>query len=61
MDNKDIKEVREITGQTSLNNYIKVGWVLLDTFKKTNDNPNDQYMMYCIGWPRDLPAALPQN
>ena len=59
MEYKDITEVREITGESGVNNYLRAGWVILHTYTKLNDNPGDQFLMYSLGWPKSTPPVHP--
>ena len=59
MELQDVTEIREITGQSGVNAYLKAGWIILNTFTKTNDDPRDQFLMYSLGWPKGTPAVHP--
>ena len=48
---KDIAEVKELKVISDVNQHIKLGWKLLDTYKTISADQN-QSINYCLGWPK---------
>jgi len=56
-----IKEIYETNRHSVANDYIKEGWILINTYTSCNERPNDLTMFYVLGWPFNEPAKLPQK
>ena len=48
-----IHEIKEVVYPYDVNAHIKIGWVLLETFKVAIAQ-DTQAVNYIIGWPKDL-------
>lgn len=54
-DFQNISKVKELSLINDVNEHIKLGWKLLDTYKITASN-QVQTINYCLGWPKSTPA-----
>lgn len=50
-DFQNISKVKELSVINDVNEHIKLGWKLLDTYKSTASN-EVQTVNYCLGWPK---------
>lgn len=50
-DFQNISKVKELSVINDVNEHIKLGWELLDTYKTTGSNQL-QTISYCLGWPK---------
>ena len=54
-DFQNISKVKELSVFNDVNEHIKLGWKLLDTYKTTASN-QVQTINYCLGWPKSTPT-----
>lgn len=50
-DLQNIAQVKELSLINDVNEHIKLGWKLLNTYKTTNAS-QIQSINYCLGWPK---------
>ena len=54
-DFQNISKVIELSVINDVNEHIKLGWKLLDTYKSTGSSQL-QTINYCLGWPKSIPS-----
>jgi hypothetical protein len=72
MDLSEIRETRIIESMTDypggentdlLNEFLQVGWIILHVYIRINDKGStpQPYPCFVIGWPKEIPAKLPEG
>lgn len=58
----NIKKVVEFHQITNVNEYLKLGWILIETYKSL-EHPRfqDQMMNYVLGWAKDEDPVYPKS
>lgn len=54
---QNVKQVVEVTGQKTVNAYLELGWVVLNTVAEREGEAG--WIKYSLGWPNDLPVKKP--
>lgn len=60
----EIKRVFETESQNECNEYLELGWQLIEVYKTCYDPdafPNHQTVHYVLGWNKDEPAKKPPD
>jgi hypothetical protein len=60
MELSEIKEVVEINHPKRTNKYLKLGWILINTYTVCPDSDGHQTMRYVLGWPKAEKAVHPE-
>lgn len=58
MELQNIKKVVEINGAKYANQYVALGWVILNTVAQREGDSG--WITYSLGWPNALPANEPE-
>ena len=56
----EVVELFETDSHKQANDHLKVGWILISTHVRDNDNLSKRHesTVYCLGWPKEKGKAV---